>query len=527
MNRKQYNELKTKIEKLEKELNGGKGSGNFGHAGRPGEVGGSVPSGTAPQGKTSEKRAYDHLRNNYTELGFDASLVDTDFADDKAMTIFSSLESSDIMQLAEDKVKADDIYYALEGRIDKFYKEGRDNASNLQSYMQKTNDSINEAINEVISYGKVLAHASQLPEDTKKDFWLMDKDERSDPGNRARTLLDDAEHRLLRHEFDSEGFTEFAKVSRQRIQALREAITHYDEINERVLDAPRSDKIIQDPSKKTNSVIEKTSNGGKGSGNFGHAGRPGKVGGSASSGTPSYGVTADSGLSKDEEQELRELLTDRKSSYGGDIVETTKQVLKDHAWDREGISEGILSAYEDEARSKAGVPSRDEELGGVGVSYGEMGAVQGELDKIIDSKSLSDLTKDIGIFDMATAIELAQTIQGEKYARKMSEKMGEYSQKSDLEKFVKAFLPRRSDDIMDKAQDDVKQGWILAADRLQDSLDFVFGNSATRKTLNGGRGSGNFGHAGRPGKIGGSAPEGSGGSPKSEDSLRAKLNKKI
>ena len=28
---------------------------------------------------------------------------------------------------------------------------------------------------------------------------------------------------------------------------------------------------------------------------------------------------------------------------------------------------------------------------------------------------------------------------------------------------------------------------------------------------NGGKGSGNFGHAGRPGEVGGSAPEGSGG----------------
>ena len=29
------------------EENGGKGSGNFGHAGRPGEVGGSAPSGSS------------------------------------------------------------------------------------------------------------------------------------------------------------------------------------------------------------------------------------------------------------------------------------------------------------------------------------------------------------------------------------------------------------------------------------------------------------------------------------------------
>ena len=31
------------------ELNGGKGSGNFGHAGRPGLVGGSAPAGNSPE----------------------------------------------------------------------------------------------------------------------------------------------------------------------------------------------------------------------------------------------------------------------------------------------------------------------------------------------------------------------------------------------------------------------------------------------------------------------------------------------
>lgn len=39
------------------ELNGGKGSGNFGHAGRPGEIGGSGSGG----GKSAEDRAFDKV----------------------------------------------------------------------------------------------------------------------------------------------------------------------------------------------------------------------------------------------------------------------------------------------------------------------------------------------------------------------------------------------------------------------------------------------------------------------------------
>ena len=77
MNRKQYNELKAKIEKLEKELNGGKGSGNFGHAGREGKVGGSAPSGygsskaarrSKPFEEGSEQKLSDDLNQSRSDF---------------------------------------------------------------------------------------------------------------------------------------------------------------------------------------------------------------------------------------------------------------------------------------------------------------------------------------------------------------------------------------------------------------------------------------------------------------------------
>lgn len=46
MNREIYNALIERIESLEKTINGGKGSGNFGHAGREGKVGGSASTGS-------------------------------------------------------------------------------------------------------------------------------------------------------------------------------------------------------------------------------------------------------------------------------------------------------------------------------------------------------------------------------------------------------------------------------------------------------------------------------------------------
>lgn len=42
MKKNLYDELNKKVKKIEEMLNGGPGSGNFGHAGRPGEIGGSA-----------------------------------------------------------------------------------------------------------------------------------------------------------------------------------------------------------------------------------------------------------------------------------------------------------------------------------------------------------------------------------------------------------------------------------------------------------------------------------------------------
>lgn len=54
MKKETYNFLVGKIEILSKLINGGKGSGNFGHAGRPGEVGGSSQSGGFSKGQNVE-----------------------------------------------------------------------------------------------------------------------------------------------------------------------------------------------------------------------------------------------------------------------------------------------------------------------------------------------------------------------------------------------------------------------------------------------------------------------------------------
>lgn len=53
--KKDYEELKNKIQILSEFLNGGKDSGNWGHAGRPGKVGGSGKGDSITSKKSTDK----------------------------------------------------------------------------------------------------------------------------------------------------------------------------------------------------------------------------------------------------------------------------------------------------------------------------------------------------------------------------------------------------------------------------------------------------------------------------------------
>lgn len=54
MKKEIYNKVKDKVAELETAINGGAGSGNFGHGGRPGKVGGSSQSGGFSKGQSVE-----------------------------------------------------------------------------------------------------------------------------------------------------------------------------------------------------------------------------------------------------------------------------------------------------------------------------------------------------------------------------------------------------------------------------------------------------------------------------------------
>lgn len=221
--------------------------------------------------------------------------------------------------------------------------------------------------------------------------------------------------------------------------------------------------------KKINSIegLRAYENGGKGSGNFGHAGRPGKVGGS-SSGSIVGGNTGPSS----EHEELKLALTSPKSNYGGDVIEQTKEIIGGKFLSGEdGLGEAVQMAYEDEARKKAGLPSKEDEQDGAGISYSDLQLLQGQGESIIASKTLTEIADDIGIDNLITALEVAQDMGARKYAQRMAEKADnptEWGNHEALAKFAKDMELRETYGKL--SEKGLKDAWRAAEAELNDRI---------------------------------------------------------
>ena len=231
----------------------------------------------------------------------------------------------------------------------------------------------------------------------------------------------------------------------------------------------------------TSGQFKSFDNGGKGSGNFGHAGRPGEVGGSAPAGN---------GQSKTDPEEKKEIKGGTKAEH-----EAIMEMVKSYAVDERGI-DGVYedveaAAHPHEDHTTFQKAKRWLEAGGGEVSYD--GAY----------KTLKDLYGD------SFKPETYLTKGGNEENGDWKYKDGQpYVWSTYLYKFAKAIA-----DEMDKR----KRG---------NSLEGTVVN-AVIEALNGGKGSGNFGHAGRPGEVGGSASMGSVASSSKKPSQGAELYKKI
>lgn len=125
MKKEVYTEIKNKVEKLEALLNGGKGSGNFGHSGRPGEVGGSgkgtgsssdyidrLSRGFAAATKIGDKETAKHFKQKIEEAERKATEEGFRLMAEQTLDDFGQINIEEHLKdvEAEYSTKADDAY---------------------------------------------------------------------------------------------------------------------------------------------------------------------------------------------------------------------------------------------------------------------------------------------------------------------------------------------------------------------------------------------------------------------------------
>ena len=215
-------------------------------------------------------------------------------------------------------------------------------------------------------------------------------------------------------------------------------------------------KQLNDRLDRLTEAVKKYQNGGKGSGNFGHAGRPGERGGSASEGT---GGSEKGGQSSAEK--VKAGLAKAK--------ERGFQTLEAKDEDLLGVKPSLEANYDRRTSEEKGKYKLNEKIKELKdkLARGETVAVRAKLAKLN-----AEIDSDVEWDDKTQ-------IRGQKAYDAMSE--------------------WDDDDIVAIK---LSPSGLTSYKKLK--------NSMSDKITNGGKGSGNFGHSGRPGEIGGSAPAGYG-----------------
>lgn len=205
--------------------NGGKGSGNFGHSGRPGEVGGSGGGGlTEDVGKKTE--------------------VLVDVPDEYGNKVKEYMGSS------EYKAKYEKLQEAIskEKAAESVMIKAKEKLAEMKSRLKSDSD------------GKMSAKALDEYSACQKEKLAKTSD-----FNRAKAERKTAEQGI------ADGFKDAVLKSEKKGLEIEASIGKI---------GGSKDLLIVLRKKNSSEDAAKTLNGGKGSGNFGHSGRPGEVGGS-------------------------------------------------------------------------------------------------------------------------------------------------------------------------------------------------------------------------------------------------------
>lgn len=215
--------------------------------------------------------------------------------------------------------------------------------------------------------------------------------------------------------------------------------------------------------KKMNSMegLRAYENGGKGSGNFGHSGRPGYIGGSGN-GNTTGGESSTDGLGKKAE----ETKSKKAEIKGGTKAE--REAFKKLGEDYYGGDDRGFQGIVEDARA-AGLPN-------------DTNYRKGE--RLVDGGSFATSSYD--------AYKDLKSIYGDNFKESTYVKKGGSAENGD-------WLMSGSDTYVWKTYRTKMAK--MVADELDRETNSTQGSSVYK---NGGKGSGNFGHGGRPGKVGGS-----------------------
>ena len=415
--------------------NGGKGSGNFGHAGRPGEVGGSG-DGT---GQTVEEMKH-RLDVVYGELDGIGQAID-----DKAEGIDTPIPEDEYIDRLEkeareleEKIKAKELDYELmlDGRLSK------------------------EDRKELVAEGERAYYV------IAEKLWDYEME-----GNRHRRIGEEKPatrgDRIIASKlgFDTSKFSD-VDMMLMSSQEFWESVKH-------------------DLGMFKRNQADTYQNGGKGSGNYGHYGRPGQVGGSAPAGARGVARTTAEEIASKTVADM--IYDDPKGKYsdGFDNMDRAKEYLVGQAGELEGVGEQIHLAYEDDARDTLGLPTRDEESDGADMSYGELAELGSYIEETIRSKSFEDLEKDLGRGTIEMAVDCAMRQGGLEYALGNS-KLGQAGLSHndsvrDLKSFMADFgISDHYGAVKSAESGDFRTAWRSIAYDLSDNIDSEYGRQYGR-----------------------------------------------
>ena len=266
-----------------KAVNGGKGSGNFGHAGREGEVGGSMPKGESTT-ETARKKYEKKATETIVEEGY----YGTDSLDDFVFKCDSITKQYHDEKKAWDTWKTDkkpDLHKYQEGTANKdnFYLQSKADFKSTSRPDRKPDYVSNSGSKYWYEKDKVIRGSDHWSQQTASCSWSLDgKYQRRKAYGECdwkyfvykTDIVYDVEHNLA-------SIVNWKNLTKIKIITERNGEKFIDEI-------PTANGLIPFQAKLNQVGLEtKIKNGGPGSGNFGHAGRPGEVGGSAPQGSVS------------------------------------------------------------------------------------------------------------------------------------------------------------------------------------------------------------------------------------------------